>query len=105
MNKLIFFYLLALMTLYINAGETEETGDETGGKTAEVIKCEEIKTPAGADDCKTATDVKKDQECQFVAKDGETAAKCKLVTKATNSSNVLNIFKITFALLIIFTIL
>jgi len=101
MNKLIFFYLLALMTLFINAGETEETGE----KTTEVVKCEEIKTPAGAADFKTATDVKKDQECQFVAKNGETPAKCKLVTKATNSSNVLNIFKITFALLFIFTIL
>jgi hypothetical protein len=85
------------MFLYINAE------GETPAQTTEV-KCESVK-PKEAKDCKTATDVKKDQECQFVAASGETAASCKLVTKATSSSKILNIFKITFALLIIFTIL
>jgi len=102
MNKLIFFYLLALMILYINADEEPETPAETTKK-----ECEKLE-PSTAADCKAATDVKKDQECQFVAKkEGDATSKnsCKLVTKATSSSNVLNIFKITFALLIIFTIL
>ena len=103
MNKLIFFYLLALMILYINADDNQEPAQEPA---ATEKKCESL-TPSEAKDCKDATDVKKDQECQFVAASGSTAAKCKLVTKATNSnsSNILNIFKITFALLIIFTIL
>ena len=40
-----------------------------------------------------------DQKC---VKDG---TKCKLVSTSTNSSNILNIFKVTFILLFIFTIL
>ena len=40
-----------------------------------------------------------DKKC---VKDG---TKCKLVSTSTNSSNILNIFKITFILLFIFTIL
>jgi hypothetical protein len=102
------------MILYISAdegvgkegddGKTEDGQADEGTKTTEV-KCEEISSPTGASDCKKATDVKSDQECQFVAASGSTAAKCKKVTKATDSSNILNIFKITFALLIIFTIL
>ena len=92
------------MILYINADGEEETPTPTPTPAAEV-KCEEISGPKEAADCKKATNVKSNQECQFVAASGSTAAKCKLVDKATDSSNILNIFKITFALLIIFTIL
>ena len=102
MNKLVFFYLLSLMILYIHAE----------GETKTEVKCESISEPENAAACKAATDVTKDKECQFVAaKEGVEGSKnsCKLVTKATSSSTsyseILNIFKITFALLIIFTIL
>lgn len=90
------------MILYINADGEPETPAETTK-----IECEKLE-PSTAADCKTATDVPKDKECQFVAKkEGVADSKnaCKLVTKATSSSNLINIFKITFALLIIFTIL
>jgi len=47
--------------------------------------------------------------CKFVAESGEVESKkeahCKMVDKTTNSSDNLNIFKITLTLLIIFTIL
>jgi hypothetical protein len=86
------------MILYIHAE----------GETKTEVKCESISEPENAAACKAATDVTKDKECQFVAaKEGVEGSKnsCKLVTKATSSSEILNIFKITFALLIIFTIL
>ena len=113
MNKLIIFFLLSLMILYINAegeGQTgEQTGGQTGGQTGDqtggqtVVKCNDLQNVESSA-CKTATDVKSNQECQFQATSGG-KGNCKLVDKATDSSNILNIFKITFALLIIFTIL
>ena len=117
MNKLIIFFLLSLMILYINAEQTggEQTGGEqTGGEQTEgqtggqtggqtVVKCNDLKNVESSA-CKTATDAKSNQECQFEATSGG-KGNCKLVDKATNSSNILNIFKITFGLLIIFTIL
>jgi hypothetical protein len=93
MNKLIFFCLLSLMVIYT---QCEACGD--------------IKSPAKAADCEKATGVPDGKVCSFVAAKGEgesaTPAKCELTAKpTTNSSDILNIFKTTLALLIIFTIL
>lgn len=93
MNKLIFFCLLTLMIVYTKSTE-----------------CGDIETPADQKACDKATGVPSGKTCKFVAavKEGEevkTPAKCELAEKATNSSDNLNIFKVTLALLIIFTIL
>jgi len=93
MNKLVFFCLLTLMIVYSKSAE-----------------CGDIATPPDQKACDAATGVPSGKTCKFVAevKDGDTVktpAKCQLADKATNSSDNLNIFKVTLALLIIFTIL
>jgi hypothetical protein len=72
--------------------------------------CASIANPADQAACSEATEVPAGKVCSFVAAVGENPAKCELsdkpaTTNTTNSSDNLNIFKITLALLIIFTIL
>ena len=95
MNKLIFFCLLSLMIVY-----TQSTA------------CASISEPDNAADCSAATEVPDGKACTFVAAKDSTPAKCELTDKpkattttTTNSSDILNIFKITLVLLIVFTIL
>ena len=97
MNKLIFFCLLSLMIVY-----TQSTA------------CGSISEPANAAACSAATEVPEGKVCTFVAAKDPDPAKCELTDKpkattttttTTNSSDILNIFKITLALLIVFTIL
>jgi len=91
MNKLIFFCLLSLMVVYTQSKD----------------KCSDLKEAESADACKNA-EVSEGKTCEYVAptstEDGAKGS-CKEVAKATNSSDNLNIFKVTLALLIIFAIL
>lgn len=92
MNKLVFFCLLSLMVVYI----------QSAGK-----KCSELTAVDNKDACKDG-EVSEGKTCEYVAPTStEEGAKgsCKEVAKATNSSDNLNIFKVTLTLLIIFTIL
>ena len=95
MNKLIFFCLMSLMVIYTHS-----------------TTCGSISTPTAQADCSAATEVPDDKVCTFVAATDSDPAKCDLVTKpkksassSTNSSDILNIFKITLALSIGLTIL
>ena len=90
MNKLIFFCLLSLMVVYTQSSE-----------------CSELTEAASADVCKKAK-ASEGKTCEYVdptSKEADAKGSCKEVAKATNSSDNLNIFKVTLALLIIFTIL
>jgi len=109
MNKSIFLFLLALLILNTNCEScsAKTTGcdeadkvkgydcvlNEAGDHCVQKSKCEQ-KT----ENCGTI-EVPSGYKCELKDK------KCTLVSTATNSSNSLNIFKITFTLLIIFTIL
>lgn len=114
MNKLIFIYLLSLMFIYTQSTAcTDITGDDecnsaTGLQKGESCVANDSESPK----CKIQTEcsqktkancgeAKVPDKKKCVA-DGE---KCKIIDESTNSSNMLNIFKITFALLVIFTIL
>lgn len=104
MNKLIFFCLLSLMVTYTQSVECGDTSS----------------APAAENDCTTRTVSSNDKICSFVQgqdgganscvettkpdKDKSTSTK-KSASSSTNSSDILNIFKITLALLIVFTIL
>jgi len=94
MNKLIFFCLLSLMIVYIQSADDA---------------CSNVATPNSQTDCDAAKNVPSGKTCKFVAESGEGESKkdahCEMVDKTTNSSDNLNIFKITLTLLIIFTIL
>lgn len=115
MNKLIFIYLLSLMIIYTQCTAcTSIAGDEVACSSADGLQTGEscVDNTGGQTKCKIETDCEKKatDKCgeakvpnkKKCVKDGE---KCKIIDDSTNSSNMLNIFKITFALLIIFTIL
>jgi len=95
MNKLIFFCLLSLMIVYIQSADDDV--------------CSKVESPKNQADCDAAKNVPSGKACKFIAESGEGENKkdahCEMVNKATNSSDNLNIFKITLTLLIIFTIL
>ena len=97
MNKLFFLCLLCLMIIYTQNTPCEDITPVDGACT-------------GADDLgddETCQKKSETDECEKITKpksDGEKTTS-KSSSKTTNSSNMLNIFKITFTLLIIFTIL
>jgi hypothetical protein len=80
-------------------------------------ECSGITAPANQAECSAAENIPNDKICKFT----DTNTPCQLVNKpaetptttsskksaksSTNSSDILNIFKITLALLIVFTIL
>jgi hypothetical protein len=132
MNKLVFIYLLSLIILNIQcAGDdcstltppgatpSGDTQAHQGGRRLEVQKCEGAKEVTGYDCvvvnnactlkslCELESDTSKcenhkeltDKKCTKVG------SACQLTSTATNSSSILNIFKITFILLFIFTVL
>jgi len=79
----------------LQKGETcVSNGEDATPKCKIQTECSQ-KTKANCGDAK----VPDKKKC---VADGE---KCKIIDESTNSSNMLNIFKITFALLVIFTIL
>ena len=121
MNKLVFIYLLSFIILNINCGKScnELSPPADGGRRLDVTKCTDADTVKGYDCvvdgtkcvlkslCELEKDTTKCEEHKELTdnkcvKDGTV---CKLVSTATNSSSILNIFKITFILLFIFTIL
>lgn len=91
MNKLIFFCLLSLLIVY-----TQSTA------------CNSIGEVESKDGCKDG-EVASGKVCEYQPPaEGKEKGTCKEVDKpatTTNSSDNLNIFKITLTLLIIFTIL
>ena len=97
MNKLIFFCLLSLMIIYTQSTPCAEITPEDGA-------CNGADDLAAGETCQKKSNA---DECEKVsrpqAEGGKTSTKSS--SKTTNSSNMLNIFKITFTLLIIFTIL
>lgn len=130
MNKLVFIYLLSLIILNIQCagadcstlsppGVTPTVDDSQGSRRLEVQKCEGAKEVTGYDCvvvnnactlkslCELESDTSKcenhkeltDKKCTKVG------SACQLTSTATNSSDILNIFKITFILLFIFTVL
>ena len=130
MNKLVFVYLLSLVIVNIcgtpcsqvspsapEQSAAEQAGGErrldavvecTGADTVKGYKCLVEGTKCALKSlCELETDTTQcethkeltDNKC---VKEGKA---CKLVSTATNSSSILNIFKITFILLFIFTIL
>ena len=132
MNKLVFIYLLSLIILNIQcAGDdcstltppgatpSGNTQADQGGRRLEVQKCVGAKEVTGYDCvvvnnactlkslCELESDTSKcenhkeltDKKCTKVG------SACQLTSTATNSSSILNIFKITFILLFIFTVL
>jgi len=127
MNKLVFVYLLSLVIVNICGTPCDKVSPpEAGAKQPEerrrldaVVECTEADPVKGykcivkgtkcelKSECELETDTTKcethkeltDNKC---VKEGTA---CKLVSTATNSSSILNIFKITFILLFIFTIL
>ena len=102
MNKLIFITLISLMILYVQSAECDAITDES--------KCGEAENPPDGKVCQYDTNQSK---CALVdapagskpSTNSDTKSDTKSSSKTTNSSEILNIFKITFALLIIFTIL
>jgi hypothetical protein len=101
------------------SGEEEEQGDGQGGRRLAYTQCEGAKQVKGyncvvvGDNCalKSLCELEEDtKKCEThteltdkkCVKEG---SNCKLVSASTDSSNILNIFKITFILLFIFTIL
>ena len=99
MNKLILFCLLSLMILYAQCGD-EDCANHT--PTTE-SPCSSVDLGANKVCNVDPNDASK---CAPVDKAQTTPEKStKKDTKSTNSSDILNIFKISFALLIIFTIL
>jgi hypothetical protein len=87
-------------------------------------ECSAIQSPTSQDNCDTATEVPEKKACKYIEKQGDVEAHCEIVNtpeepkpntskksstssakSSTNSSDILNIFKITLALLIVFTIL
>ena len=128
MNKLVFVYLLSLVILNINCGksctELSPSGAEPavpadGGRRLEVTQCTGADAVKGYDCvvdgtkcvlkslCELEKDTTKCEEHKELTdnKCVKEGTACKLVSTATNSSSILNIFKITFILLFIFTIL
>ena len=134
MNKYIFIYLLSLMILNIQskscsaistAAPPEETQDEEPNPDGKKKQRRQLESCSDADQVKGYNCVsngsggcKQESKCptQPVDKCGEAEvptgykcekkdSKCDLVSTATNSSKILNIFKTTFALLIVLTIL
>ena len=132
MNKLVFIYLLSLIILNIQCAGADcstltpqgatpsgNTQPDQGGRRLEVQKCEGAKEVTGYDCvvvnnactlkslCELESDTSKcenhkeltDKKCTKVG------SACQLTSTATNSSSILNIFKITFILLFIFTVL
>jgi len=90
MNKLIFFCLLSLMVVYTQSAA-----------------CNSLTEVDNKDAC-NAGEVASGKVCEYQKPaEGKEKGSCKEVDKpaATSSSDNLNIFKITLALLIIFTIL
>jgi len=128
MNKLVFVYLLSLVIVNIYgtpcdklspSSQAEEQEDQAEGRRLDGAQCTGADVVTGYDcvvdgtKCalKSLCELEKDTAKCETHKEltdkkcvkEETA--CKLVSTATNSSSILNIFKITFILLFIFTIL
>lgn len=132
MNKLVFIYLLSLIILYaqcdkacneitLGAAEPETPVDQGNGDRRRLETCDDAKTVefykcvAGSNNkcelkslCDLETNSEKCENTQVPS--GKKCSKkegggCQLVSTATNSSNILNIFKVTFILLFIFTVL
>ena len=135
MNKLVFIYLLSLIILNIQcagsdcstltppgatqSGNTPTEDEGQDRRRLEVQKCVGAKEVTGYDCvvvnnactlkslCELESDTSKcenhkeltDKKCTKVG------SACQLTSTATNSSSILNIFKITFILLFIFTVL
>jgi len=109
MNKSIFLFLLALLILNTNcescSAKTSSCDEADSVKGYDCVLNEaqdhcvqKSKCEQKTENCGTI-EVPSGYKCELKG------TKCTLVSTATNSSNSLNIFKITFALLIIFTIL
>jgi len=112
MNKLVFTYLLSLMILYIQSKSCTELTPVDGECTdADLTVAKGYQCKADGTSCKLKSDCELSSDCKptnipsgYKCEKGSDS-KCKLVSTATNSSDILNIFKITFTLLIVFTIL
>ena len=128
MNKLVFIYLLSLIILntYTKTCDELNTQEEPAQdpparnrRLAGDCTDSELVVPQGYECVKVDNQCVQKSKCELESdtskcenhkeltdkkcvKDGSS---CKLVSASTNSSNILNIFKITFILLFIFTIL
>ena len=114
MNKLVYISLLSILILYVHCGDTQEggtgagagTGTETGTGagtgTGTTTACDNhvLSGTEKCDNLKVSDSTKK----KCVEKTDNNKKICKEVDKES-AGEMLSIFKISFALLILFTIL
>jgi len=125
MNKLVFVYLLSLVIVNICGTPCDQATPPKTEQNSEERRLDAVVECTGADQVKGYKCIVKDTKCELKSlcelesdvsqcethkeltdnKCVKEGAVCKLVSTATNSSSILNIFKITFILLFIFTIL
>jgi len=113
MNKSIFIYLLILVILDAGCETTACPAQDSGSCSTPSDFSKGYECIADGDNCKKISicenakgkncDTQKVPDGYKCQKKSDTS--CELTSTATNSSKALNIFKITFGLLIIFIIL
>ena len=111
MKKLLFLCLLSIMILYTHCADdapSADTDPDTPATPAtpdvSTINCEGAKIGTGDGEVSSCDGLKLKDSTKKCAKNKDGTA-CEEVAKSTNAGNILNIFKISFTLIIIFTIL
>lgn len=102
MNKLVYISLLSILILYVHCGENDGENDKPADTPATTTTCDghALADKETCDNLKVSDSTKK----KCVEKTEGSKKICKEVDKES-AGEMLNIFKISFALLILFTIL
>lgn len=105
MKKLLLLCLLSIMILYTHCADDDPSaGQDPATPAVSTIICDGAKIGTGDGQVSSCDGLKLKDSTKKCAKNKD-GTECEEVEKSTNAGNILNIFKVSFTLIIIFTIL